>query len=352
MKRALILSGISWNTTLQRHHKIAKWLKKMGYNVTFVESIPSSKITLKKILVKIKSKIIKSSKIDNKKEVEIVNGKFLPPVFFFNVINNIKVKKLLKKIDNKYDVIVNYLPIYTTDKIIAKMEYNILIYDCVRDFENWGGYPANVKKYEDKLINNATIVLTDSFYLTNKKNGVQFLPSLSEEQLKIFNQKRNINSIKSIVYFGQIDTHIDTNILKILSKDYDIHIIGNSKIQLNFRYNDHGFISSKEKLAKEIIKYDAIIIPYKGNMDGVIPAKLIESLATNMPVFISSFYDSEQMKEYCYVYHTEEELQEMLKKYNKLDRKNAKKIVYSNTEEKQYERFKEVLLNGKKQIVK
>lgn len=347
MKKALILSGISWNTTLQRHHKIANWLKKMGYDVVFVESIPSSRITFRKVMSKLKSKFIKSSKINNKREVKIVNGKFLPPVFYLNIINNIKVKKMLKKTGKDYDIVVNYLPIYTTSKIIDNISYNKLIYDCVRDFENWGGYPKNIKKYENELMKKADIILTDSFYLTIKKNGIQFLPSLSEEQLKIFAKKKPVSKIKNIVYFGQIDVHIDLDILKRISESYDVHIIGNSKVALNFKYKNHGFISDKIKLAKEIIKYDAIIIPYKGNMDGVIPAKLIESLASNMPVFISSFYDSEQIKDYCYVYHTEEELLSLLKNYNQISKKNVEKFVLSNTEESQYERFKEVLANEK-----
>lgn len=352
MKKALILSGISWDTTLQRHHKIAKWLKKMGYDVTFVESIPSSKITISKCVSKIKSKFVKSSKIKNKKEVQVVNGGFLPPIPLFNIINNIKVQKLLKKIGTNYEVIVNYLPIYTTDVIISKIKYSILIYDCVRDFGNWGGYPQNLKKYEKKLKECSNFIMTDSFYLTEKNKGIQFLPSLTKEQYKVFSQEKNIKKIKKVVYFGQIDTHIDVEILKTIASYYELHIIGNSKISLHFKYIDHGFIENKQELAKEIMNCDAIIIPYKGNMDGVVPAKLIESLATKMPVFISSFYDSEKLKDYCYVYHTEKELLQMMKNFNKVSKANVEKLISFNIEEKQFERFKEVLLNEKKVVIK
>lgn len=343
-KKALILSGVSWNTTLQRHHKIALWLKNIGYDVYFIESIPSSSFTLKKVFSKVKNKFIKSTSVNNFKTVKVFNFKFLPPNYIFNHYNSYKVNKMLKKIGNSFDVVINYLPIYTTKTIIDYIVYNKLIYDCVRDFENWGGYPRNIKKYENLLKEKSNIIMTDSFYLTNKHNGIQFLPSLSEEQLKIFNSnKKTINKIKKIVYFGQIDTHIDVNVLEAISKEYELHIIGNSNIALKFEYIDHGFISNKEQLALKLKEFDAIIIPYKGNMDGVIPAKLMESLASGMPVYISSFYDSEKLSKYCYVYHSIDELMSLLKNYKKNEKKDCSKIIHNNTEEKQLIKFKELL---------
>ena len=128
-----------------------------------------------------------------------------------------------------------------------------------------------------------------------------------------------------------------------MSKKYKLHIIGNSKLKLDFEYIDHGFISDKKKLALELSSLDAIIIPYIGNMDGVIPAKLMESLASRKPVFISSFYDSDKMSDYCYVYHSIDELMAFLKNYKKNDKKDCLEMVKNNTEEKQMLRFKELL---------
>lgn len=341
--KALILSGIPWNTTLQRHHKISTWLKEMNYDVYFIEAIPSSKFSFKKVLLRLFKIFNKKTNVNIEKNVKVFNGKFLTPDKIFTKYNNKKINKLFEKIPKSYDIVVNYLPISTTYNILSNISYDFLIYDCVRDFENWGGYPSNVNYYENKIIEKSNIVLTDSFYLTNKKNGVQFLPSLTRKQYDVFKNNIKPDKIKNIVYFGQIDKHIDIDILKKLSSNYNIHLIGNSNIKLNFPYISHGFISDKEKLAIEISKCDAIIIPYKGNMDGVIPAKLVESLASNLPVFISPFYDSEKLNKYCYVYHNYDELLDLIRNYKKEQKEYPEDIILDNLEDIQYERFKKLI---------
>ena len=80
-------------------------------------------------------------------------------------------------------------------------------------------------------------------------------------------------------------------------------------------------------------KSDAIIIPYKGNMNGVIPAKMFESLATFKPVYVSSFYDSNVLKKYIYVFENYDNLEYMIKNFN-------------------YNEFQEKILNIKKLLNK
>lgn len=344
--KALILSGIPWNTTLQRHHKIAKWLKQLNFDVTFVEGIPSSKFTIKKFFVKIKSKIINSnSTIENKKYVKVVNGGFLPPNKCFYLYNRFKIKKLLNILDEEYDIIINYLPIQTTDMIINSIKYKSLIYDCVRDFSNFGGYLKNTLKYENKLIKKSNIILTDSYYLTNKFGGEQILPSLSLEQYKVFKTKVRPKTISKVLYFGGIGEHIDLDVLKLISQKYEFHFIGRTGVNLDFNYVDHGYFSDPIELAKEIIKCDAIIIPYKGNMNGVIPAKFVEAIASNLPVFIKSFYDSEKLKNLCYVYKDNDELISMIDNYspNDLNNEEISTFVLENLEENQFEKFKSII---------
>ena len=343
--KAIILSGIPWNSTWQRHHKISKWLKDLGYEVTFIEAIPSSKFTLKKVISKLKGKINSSTKINNKKVVKVINGHFYPSNSYFNLLNKNKVNKLIKKIGCDFDLIVNYLPIYTTKKIIEKVDYKFLIYDCVRDFSNWGGYPKSVIKYEKMLKNKSNLILTDSYYLTEKLDGYQILPSLSNGQYQVFKNKTRPDIIKKIVYFGGIGNHIDIDVLKELSKKYEIHLIGKYGVKLDFDYIDHGYFNDPIELAKEIIKYDAIIIPYKGNMDGVIPAKFVESIGSNLPVFINSFYDSEKLKDICYVYKDINDLLEQIKNYDKKDfnQNIIDKFIIDNIEENQFTRFSKLL---------
>ncbi|MEG1009486.1 MAG: hypothetical protein RSF67_06730 [Clostridia bacterium] len=359
-KKILILSGISWTDTIQRHQRIAKYLVKNGNEVIFVESIMSSKFSIKKLIEKIslylkKIVIVKKLEMTNT-EANVYNAKVVNPHGIFVYYNHMKVKKLLKKIGNNYDVIINYLPIETTDYIIKNCTYKKLIYDCVRDFDNWGGYPKNLNIYEKKLLKESEVILTDSYYLKNKISNllnykekvIQILPTLSQEEYDIYikNYTKKFFKINSLTYFGSVDKHIDIELLNKLANEYEINIIG--KIESNLKISDrikvYKFTSNLTELAKIISKIsDAIIIPYIGNMDGVIPAKLIQSLATGLPVYISSFYDSKILKENLYTFENIEDLKNLINNFDESSfekiRNRNKILMEKNIEDKSFEKI-------------
>lgn len=351
MKNAVILSGIAWDTSLQRHHNIANWLYEMGYNVFFVEKITSSKFSFKKLYQKIKIRK-KGVKINNpRNNINVISYKFLNPEF--KRYNKRLCDKIINELPENIDLVINYLPIETTLYFLDKLNYKKLIYDCVRDFSNWGGYCRSIIEIEKEIISRSNLIFTDSYYLTNKlqniykdKNIVQLLPIFEKFQEEICNEKIN-NKINSMVYFGQLGNHVDADLLKQLSENnITINIIGDISVDLNFKYNYFGFFSDKRKMIEKIIETsDAIIIPYKGNMDGVIPVKTLESLATLKPVFISSFYDSRVLSDYLYVYDSCDDLKEKILNFNDdeyLQRiKKIKKFLADNTSSKQYEKFKQ-----------
>jgi hypothetical protein len=329
-KKALILSGIKWDTTTQRHHAIAYKLKDMGYEVYFVEGIVSSSFNFAKVIEKLKLKLSfrrQPRVVIPKNEIIIIKSSFINPhKGLFMIYNKFVINKLLNHIPNGFDIVVNYLPINTTELIIANISYRRLFYDCVRDFENWGGYPKGTKTIEDSLILKSEAVLVDSYYLFAKlrsnypdKTIVQILPMLKKGQNTILSKGKPPEKITEISYIGQIGAHIDVGILKILTeRGYNVHHFGGSSLKLDCNINNHGFFSDPRSLASEIITHsDALIIPYSGNMDGVIPAKIFECLSSNLPVFISDFYDSRLLSEMVYVYSDTKDLLSKIQKYEK-----------------------------------
>lgn len=363
MKKALILSGIPWNTTIQRHHKMAFFLSDLNYEVYFIESIPSSKFTLKKLYQKISRKFNKSNNTNknvSNKSINIVNKRFINPMKgLFWISNKYQADNLLRKIGNDFDVVINYLPINTTLYISEHINVKKYIYDCVRDFSNWGGYPEDILQLEKKVANMSDLILVDSYYLLNKmKNNypkrdvLQILPTVDETLISTLKKSEISKNIRNILYFGAVGDHIDVNILNKLSiQGYNIHIIGEvyPGIKLNQNINYHGFVNDLNELAKLIVQNsDAIIIPYKGNMDGVIPAKLMQCIATGLPVFINKFYDSDILKHYLYVYKDYSNLLYKIENFNITShdkiRNEMMKFLKENSEENQFLRLQEELL--------
>lgn len=365
MKKALLLSGIYWNDTYQRHQQFAKYLVKAGYEVVFVEHIISSKFTTQKLKKVLFRKLLnKTSKVNIKedlsKHITLVNQGFINPMGgVFKLINIVKVKQLVNKIKkmgiNKFDLVINYLPIYTTRYIISYFSYDNLIYDCVRDFINWGDSCKNIEYEEKWLVHKANYVFTDSYYLTEKQkkmhtyNIKQFLPVVDNMWILGCKNIKIPEKINKIGYFGSFDLHIDTEILEQLCEaGYEIHFWGKEGVNISSKIVNHGFYTNLALLATDIIaKVDAIIIPYKGNMDGVIPAKIMQALFTRLPVYISSFYDSKVLEKFLYVYETSEELLLHLHNYDKeshiYKQKETERFLSDKHEDDQYEKFKETI---------
>lgn len=362
-KKVLILAGIPWETTIQRHHQIASFFYKMGYEVFFVEKIPSSKFSFKKAINRINRKKIIKAEFERNMEINVINPKFINPmngVFF--LYNKMKIKKLIKNIGNEFDIVINYLPVNTTYEILKLVNAPIVVYDCVRDFQNWGEYPSNVANIEENIVNKADFILTDSYYLTNKikknynKNAFQILPMVDKNQIEILNQCKIKNKITNIIYFGAINNHIDCEILNNLAKDgYKVHIIGEIQNSYNFEQNVilHGFTNNLIHLSNLIVKYaDAIIIPYKGNMDGVIPAKLMQCFATGLPIYICKFYDSVKLEELLYLYTDYQHLKKLIQNFdiNMHSIVSKKMLQFSkiNSEELQFKKLYDELIKNNK----
>lgn len=324
MKRALILAGIYWNDPLQRHQQFAKYLKQMNYKVYFVEHIISTKFTFSKLMRVLNKKESTSSNV-NLDNIEIINVGFVTPGRgLFACVNNYKAKLLTKRIGTEFDLVMNYLPISTTRLILQNISYSMLIYDCVRNFEGWGGYGKDIAIEEKWLLHKCDKVFTDSFYLTSKiqkminKPVVQFLPIANEEWRKGCIYHKDIREIHNIAYFGSVDNHIDIKCFKALAvKGYRVHIWGNVSTQKEFVHTYHGYLNNLEKLANQVTEYaDAIVLPYCGNMNGVIPAKLMQCLHTGLPIFISHFYDSDILKDYLYLYASAEDLLQQIGQFD------------------------------------
>ncbi|MBH0093509.1 hypothetical protein [Pseudoalteromonas sp. SCQQ13] len=347
-KKALIISGIFWHDTWQRHQNIATALIEQGYNIDFVAGVKSSGLTLHKCINVLKSKLASSqhvnahSTLNNKpKQLNEISAFNLP---YEGELTSRAVRKITPKLNNDYDIIICYIPAPLSLKIIAAVNYKTLIYDCVRNFAQWPGIAPAVLSSEQKLITIANQIWVDSFYLFNQLNTkhnkvAQILPTINKElQVK----KQSKAKIQKLAFFGSVSSHFDTAVLNTCKKlGIELYIWGKDELQLSQQYSFvhyQGYESNESRLLNSIItNTDGIIIPYKGCMDGVIPAKIMQSLSTYLPVFISSFYDSQQLTDYLYCYRNQQDLELQLAGFNFVEhnKKSAaiKVFVASNTQE-------------------
>lgn len=357
--RALILSGIYWDDPWQRHQQIAKYLAKCGYSVVFVEHIVSSKFSIEKLVKKIERRDQRRECQRNERitGIEVFHSYFInPDSVLTDLINKVEIKRILNTVGRQFDLVINYLPISTTLDIVNKITYKKLVYDCVRNFEVWPGYSNKVKKNELKLIRKSDSIFTDSYYLTNKMISIkgskfvyQFLPSVNGEWENGI-KKKKIQKIQNLAYFGSVDAgHIDLNVFQKLNEiGYNVHVWGVASENITKICTYHGYKSNLKELVRDIYNYtDAIILTYKGDLEGVIPSKMFQCLSLGIPVYISEFYDSIRLKNALFVYKDVFDLIDKIESFSDQEysekRINGLSLVEKAREYNQYAEFKKIL---------
>ncbi|KAF7775444.1 hypothetical protein PCIT_a1637 [Pseudoalteromonas citrea] len=328
-KRVLILSGVNWDATFQRHHKVAEFFIDDGYDVDFVSGIKSTSLfTFKRWYSYLKAKFCTKPRSHSNPypssdffEYKCFN---IPHVTF---LNDISAKILCRNMryDN-YDHIIVYVPCSFTKSVLSLVSTDHLVYDCVRNFSDWPNISKNVILNEKDLLCLANTILVDSYYLRDKltrehHNVFQILPSVSDISLPKYECNPIRKTITKLAFFGTISSHFDMSILKVLeSKSIELLFWGVDDLGIVDEYDfitAMGYESNETSLLESIMSNsDGIIIPYKGVMNGVIPAKIMQCLLTGMPVFISDFYDSRIMKDNLYIYKNPNELGHLLSSFS------------------------------------
>lgn len=310
-KKALILSGVHWDSPWQRHHIVSERLVEAGYSVDFVGGIITSKFTLKKLIKKLFIMFFAMiNKVDgrhrNRSIVNVISAFYFPPGICSLLFDSVSKKMLLRQISSSYDLVVVYTPRRLTYNLLKEISCQKVVYDCVRDFSVWEDIGQEVCRFELRLLSIVDAVWCDSNWierkLTCQLNGLgrelgvnKIYPTLPREIFNSMSREMfHHPNIKSVLYFGSFSDHVDIKAFDVIhSLGYEINFIGVSDVEIPCYINKFGYTESQSDLFKKIIDLsEVIIIPYSGNMDGVIPSKLMLSLASGRKVVISSFYDS------------------------------------------------------------
>lgn len=299
----IILSGIDWNFSWQRHQILATYFAKKGFRVNFVNSTMVKNPDLKHFLKRLKRKFSnkKNKDYDLLNNLKVIRPLIMPSTnTIFRIINNkILLKRLLKKFDSlllQSPIIICYIPNQTTLDIINHIKPSLVIYDCVSNYTSLKGIPKDTQNIEDELIEKSDIVTADSDYLIKKLKAkrnevVQIMPGVDYELFSHANIGP-VKKIKKICYFGGIrEDTIDIDLLFNLTnklKNFEFLFVGpvNSDIP-DFPANCKfvGKVPHSE-LPLKIKHYDCILLPYKINdfTQGVIPSKFYEAFATGKPI--------------------------------------------------------------------
>lgn len=347
----IVISNIDWGFLKQRHHYfVDAFLELKDINkVIYVESTGKRLPTVKdipRIYDRLKSKVIKknnSSKNINSK-FQVFSPLALPSTHkYFKIINKIIFSKLiskeLKKLCNEDEKVLFliYLPNQTTIDIIESFDSKKVIYDCVTNYSSLESISPGISGTENILILESDKVIVDCIYLFDKhsakRNDIEMIEPIVDYNLfSVCQEKDPPVQIQKLVYYGLISDKIDFQIVdELLNKGISLKFIGPKRdnITLDSRINYIGEVEH-DHLPKHLNDSDAIIIPYLNNdfMQGVIPAKIFECMATGFPVIVPDLYNFKLYKDFLYLYKSKEELINLINSFDfNLDKNKRDKRI-------------------------
>jgi len=221
--------------------------------------------------------------------------------------------------------LINYLPIPSSLALQRALHPKVSAYDCVWDWRNDPKAPK-MKLIEDELIDNVTMVFADSPYLNKRmsqkhEKTYRVLPSVHYDLFEAARKPGSGDQKKRepiLCYFGNMVVNIDLALLKKVSRQYTLHLIG------PLPEDTEGFSSKTtffgavphNQLPAMLAEVDVLLLPYNRNRahtQAVIPAKTFECLATGKPVVSIGLESLQEFHELFYICEDEKAFFEGIK---------------------------------------
>lgn len=331
-EKILYIMHVDWAWIKQRPHFIAEGLSEF-FDVTVVH-------------FRSKNYIFKGTDPNNK-ELKIIPA-FRLPLYqnrFVYILNKIYMKFFFKSLIKKFDpdfIWITFPQMY--DYIPSDINCKI-IYDCMdlaTGFDFSEEFKSIILDLEEKLVNDASLVLASSNYLFKRlKNRYQCEKKLLKIRNAFGGEIIDNNTEKDpekpykIGYVGTISKWIDfETIKKTLEEIEDIEYYFIGPCELKKQVNEdrikfYGAIDYRN-LYDYVKNYDCLIVPFKVDekIKSADPGKIYNYINYNKPIVSVYYEELEYFSQFIYFYSNSTEFVELLNHM----RENGFKKRYSDSE--------------------
>ncbi|MCZ6507281.1 MAG: glycosyltransferase [Acidobacteria bacterium] len=298
----LILSSVHWHFTWQRHHEVASRLAARGYRVTYFEPIPKrwpALSELGRVLGRLRGR---------HDEAGILRQRVPPGVRLTQALALPDTGGLTRRLNRWWAmpraartlgrhlgrplVVLNYLPLAAAVELQRLLAPDLAIYDCVWDWPN-DPYSRPGVIRESELLAVVDLVFADSPFLFERMSALhpaveRVLPAVDYDLSEAARSApRTVGERVRCVYFGAVGANIDRPLLRRLSEEFSLRIIGPVQEELGELGPGTEVLGAvpQPELPALLADADVLVLPYRaaGHSRGVIPAKTFECLATGKP---------------------------------------------------------------------
>lgn len=234
------------------------------------------------------------------------------PTEFLRAVNRKLVRHTLKKFDIKNAIIITDIPSYNVFEVIELVQPKKIVYINSHNLADSEGVVRAIVDSEKAYIQQSDILLATSEYnrdktiqISGSRKVFRSLPGVNFELFTRAFRGDEPQRAKTICFFGSIQDAVDIDLYNQLAKQFKILFIGEILPDAKNLVSDVVEVRpavGQEELAKQLKEADVIGLFYKQTSytEGVIPAKVFESMATGKPILVCGIKEDRVYSPYVY----------------------------------------------------
>lgn len=357
----VIISTNDWNGFWFQRQEFACRFAKEGYRVFFINRIPQRLPKPKRLIRWIFAKKQVSELINSVPlGVYVCSPTLLPPLAFLRPINRLLWRFFWKKssIEPVQPILITYQPTYNVLDVIPLLTAKRIIYVNTHNYNADPACPQDLLNSEAELVKAADALLADASYNVRRLESYRpsvpvhrAMPGVAVERFASAYRGDEAEKHRTLMFFGDIGIHLDIPIYNALAEQYSVVFIG--IVDKAVAHSISGDISvlppvPPKELPQLLRNADILTIFYRKSsyVDGILPAKLFECLATGKPLLVSGLAETEFYEEV--LYRIDESAEEARKTIEQLpqtetEERKAKRlaVAHSAAWSERYTQFKE-----------
>lgn len=311
----VIMAELDWNGLHSQSHAMANYFCEEGHKVWYINRTLQRFPRWKHLMMRFSG----SAKYGNLSETQrpvppglrIVNLWVGPPYRWLRWLNRIMIKRAFKNAGIRNPLFITYIPTYNCIDTRNFLKPFKSAYVCYHNFDA-DVVLNDVRKAEREIILSTDVLFADSLFLVDRlkklsggKMIYQAPPGVYFNLFKQAYRGDEAKTRKTICFFGGAGKHLNLEVYNRLAKSYDVLFIAVISEEIKDLLDPGIRVVSPvaNHLLPDLLKeVDVLTILYikSDYINGVIPAKLFECIATGKPVLVSGLDETKPYNHVVY----------------------------------------------------
>jgi len=310
----VIMAELDWGGLYAQSHVMAKGFAKAGHRVFYMNRTLQRWPRLRHLTARLFPKPslgVVASEEKTPDNITVINLWVGPPLRWMRPLNRFMIKRKMRHYDIQDPILLTYVPTYNCIDLADYVKPAVTSYVCYHNFDADVVVP-DLLKSEREIIKHYDLLFADSGFLIKRlerlSDGAKVYPSPPGVHFNLFQSAfRGDESTtrKKICFYGGAGVHLDWKTYNSLCDHYEVVFIAvisqEARSMMDPRIRVLPPVPN-HKLPDLLREMDVLTILYNRSdyIDGVIPAKFFECIATGKPVLVSGLQEAKPYSDCVY----------------------------------------------------